>query len=930
VLYLVPHTHWDREWYEPFQRFRMRLVDMVDGVLDRAEADGRFCFTFDGQTAMLEDYLEIRPEAESRIARLVATGQFAVGPWRILSDEFLVSGETLVRNLEAGVARAERFGRVMAVGYLPDEFGHAAQVPQLLRLAGFEDAAVWRGVPAAVDRHAFRWSAPDGSSVRAEYLIGGYGNAASLFAYPDVAVAGRRLLERLAPYFGGGPVLAMYGTDHAAPVPDLLEVVDEINRGQDGYQVHLGTLAGFVLDQPAADGGGLPHWQGELRSSARANILMGVTSARVGLKAACARAERLLARYAEPLQALHGSGWPEEFLELGWRRLVESSGHDSVTGCGADAVADHVAVRLGEAAQIGSGLAERVAAEVAGGVPRGAVAVLNPSPFARAGLVDLDLAVPDDWEEVALELADGRRVATQEMGRSPALVHREAIPASRLGELFRRVHGRALYNRVVNGLRVEADGGEHRLVFEVDTHPDPPHLDMDELRMQVETAGDAAPEARWEVRVEAPPRRRLLARVPVPALGWTAVAASPGRGALAEAVTAGAGRLDNGLVSVEVASDGTLRIRAGEVGLEGVGRLVDGGDAGDLYNYAPPGRDLVVEEPEQVQIVAGAAGPVRGDLAVHRTYRWPVGLAADGIPAAPRVAEGAAGAGADRSRRSSERADVRTTMHVELRAGEPFVRLRVVIDNPSRDHRVRLHVPLPGPAERSFAEGQFAVVERGITAEGGHGEVPLPTFPASGFVDAGGVTVLLDHVTEYELLTGPPELALTLLRSVGQISRDIHPYREEPAGPQTPTPGAQCLGVREVDLAISPHTGPWHRDGVLALAECFRHDLLAAPGTGPPGSASGPEAGLGGQGLWIDGEGVVLSSLRRRGDWLELRLACQHPHPVTATVGGGLVAARAADLLGRPGPDLPVAGGALRLDLRAWEIRTVQLQRGEP
>ncbi len=140
-------------------------------------------------------------------------------------------------------------------------------------------------------------------------------------------------------------------------------------------------------------------------------------------------------------------------------------------------------------------------------------------------------------------------------------------------------------------------------------------------------------------------------------------------------------------------------------------------------------------------------------------------------------------------------------MRVELRAGEPFVRLRVVVDNPCRDHRLRLHVPLTGPADRSFAEGQFAVVERGTSAEGGHGEVPLPTFPASGFVDAGRVAVLLDHVTEYELLTDPPELALTLLRSVGQISRDNHPYREEPAGPQTPTPGAQCLGTLAADLA---------------------------------------------------------------------------------------------------------------------------------
>jgi mannosylglycerate hydrolase len=254
----------------------------------------------------------------------------------------------------------------------------------------------------------------------------------------------------------------------------------------------------------------------------------------------------------------------------------------------------------------------------------------------------------------------------------------------------------------------------------------------------------------------------------------------------------------------------------------------------------------------------------------------------------------------------------------------------VVVDNPCRDHRVRLHVPLAGPADRSFAEGQFAVVERGTAAEGGHGEVPLPTFPASGFVDAGGVAVLLDHVTEYELLADPPELALTLLRSVGQISRNHHRYREEPAGPETPTPGAQCLGTRVADLALFPHPGAWHEDGVLTAMECFRHGLLAAPGGGPPAPGPVPVGGLEGGGLEVDGEGVVLSALRRRGDWLELRLACQHPSPTTATVGGRLLAAREADLLGRPGPDLPVAGGAVRLELRAWEIRTIQLRREGP
>jgi alpha-mannosidase len=187
--------------------------------------------------------------------------------------------------------------------------------------------------------------------------------------------------------------------------------------------------------------------------------------------------------------------------------------------------------------------------------------------------------------------------------------------------------------------------------------------------------------------------------------------------------------------------------------------------------------------------------------------------------------------------------------------------------------------------------------------------------------------VLLDQVTEYELGTDPPELALTVVRSVGQISRDVHRYRDEPAGPQTPTPGAQCLGPVAASLAVQPHAGPWHQDGVLTQMECFRHDLLTAAGAqpaGPPGDAPPPSS----PGLAVEGAGVTLSALRRRGDWLELRLAAQHPAPAaaTVTVGGRLVAAREADLLGRPGDDLPVAGDTLRLNLAAWEIRTVQLQ----
>src|SRR6476659_4917687 len=182
---IVPHTHWDREWYSPFQTFRLRLVDLLDDLLPKLDADPSYAhFMLDGQMAVVDDHLAVRPEAEATIRRLAATGRLSMGPWYVLMDEFLVSGETIVRDLQLGIERSAAFGGAMAVGYLPDMFGHIAQMPQLLAQFGFDQAVVWRGVPAAMDRPAFWWDAPDGSRVRAQYLPEGYGNGASL---PDDA-----------------------------------------------------------------------------------------------------------------------------------------------------------------------------------------------------------------------------------------------------------------------------------------------------------------------------------------------------------------------------------------------------------------------------------------------------------------------------------------------------------------------------------------------------------------------------------------------------------------------------------------------------------------------------------------------------------------------------------------------------------------------
>jgi alpha-mannosidase len=355
----------------------MSLVDVVDEVLALLDADADYRFTLDGQLATVDDYLAIRPENEERLRDYVQAGRLAVGPWQTLVDEFLVSGETIVRNLERGLARAADFGDAMRIGYLPDSFGHVAQMPQILRLFGIEDAVVWRGVPAAIHRHAFRWEAPDGSAVRAEYLPAGYSNAAHAFDGPEPALDA--VEHALRPWYEPDPVLAMVGTDHMPPV--------RLPHG-----VPVGTLRDYLA--AARSGDGATAWRGELRSGARANLLPGCVSARIDLKRAAARAERALERYAEPLQALYGDDGAEPFLREAWTLVLQNAAHDSICGCSADEVSAQVLVRYTEAEQIGRELARRAVDRAAAAAPRGTVVVVNPSPRERADLVELDLTVP--------------------------------------------------------------------------------------------------------------------------------------------------------------------------------------------------------------------------------------------------------------------------------------------------------------------------------------------------------------------------------------------------------------------------------------------------------------------------------------------------------------------------------------------------------
>jgi mannosylglycerate hydrolase len=760
----------------------MSLVDVVDEVLDELERDERLRFTLDGQLATVDDYLEIRPKAEERIRRLVQSGRLAIGPWQTLVDEFLVDGETIVRNLETGLARAAELGGTMRVGYLPDMFGHVAQMPQILRSAGIETAVVWRGVPSAVGFHRFVWESPDGSSVVAEYLPDGYGNAAHV-QDPDT------LEQRYRSWFGSDAILGMVGTDHMPLVRDL------------PADAHVGTLAEY-LAHVSADG--LSTWQGEMRSAARANLLPGVVSARIDLKAACSRAERWLERYAEPLQTLYGDDDAEPFLREAWKRMFQNAAHDSICGCSADEVSAQVLVRYAEAEQIAHELTHRAVGRIAAQVPHGAFAVVNLSPRERTDLLELELVVPGEWDAVALELPDGTQLPTQELSRQdPVLWEQKLLAAAVPDAIARRLHGRELFGRYVNGYRIE----EGRAVLEVGDEPDPEWLDVDQLVQDVTVA---TAEGTWELRIVAQPKRTVAAAIPAPPLGWTSVR--------------------------PVHASGTVPGTCPEPAP--LPRIVRGKDFGDSYNYAPPENDELVETPVAERRETVEDGPLRRVDVFHRSYVW------DGH-------------------------EVATATRLEQRAHEPFLRIRIDFDNPCDDQRVRVHVPLRKPAETSLAEGQFAIVQRGREPEGGYGEVALPTYPASAFVAGGGIVLLLEHVTEYELLDD--ELALTVLRSTGLISRNDNRYREDPAGPSLPIPAAQLHGPWTFAFAYLPDL-----EDVLENADAFRHPFLTAAGGSRDAeldTQSGPS---------IEGHGVVMTSLRPGCT----RLVNESPHTVDATFAG--------------------------------------------
>src|SRR4051812_15657702 len=408
TFHLIPHTHWDREWYLPQSVFLARLVPALDDLIQRLESEADTTFLLDGQTVLLEDYLRVRPDQERRVGDLVRAGRLQVGPWYVLADELIPAGESLIRNLLLGQVDADRFGGRNDVLYSPDAFGHPAVWPQLAGEFGMRYGVVWRGIGGepGQEKDLYRWRGPDEREVLLYHLPpDGYEIGAALPAdLGRLREEWRRVRGILTPRASTRQVAVFVGADHHAAHPQISAVRSLLTQLEPESEFRISRLCDFFT-AASAEAAGLPVLSGELRwSYGYTWTLQGVHGTRAALKRRHSLTELGLSRIAEPLAALALAARASDrraTLDHSWRMLVRSQFHDSLAGTTSDAVARRVELRLDDADGLAGEIARASLDDLTGndsdlarddpGVTSPRLLLWNPTARRRSGVVVTDL-----------------------------------------------------------------------------------------------------------------------------------------------------------------------------------------------------------------------------------------------------------------------------------------------------------------------------------------------------------------------------------------------------------------------------------------------------------------------------------------------------------------------------------------------------------
>ena len=768
--FIVPHTHWDREWYQTFQQFRIKLIALINNLIDILENDKIFSdFTLDGQTIVLEDYLEVHPERREVLKKYITEGRIHVGPWYILPDEFLVSAESIVRNLLLGHKIASEFGRVMKIGYIPDPFGHITQMPQILKGFGIDNIVFWRGIEYDQSQgNEFIWQGPDGTELFAVHLPKvGYGNAMSLpedvgQAYKLIKEAIEDLLSRET----SKSLLLLNGVDHLEAQPHIPLLAKELNKRFEDIEIKQGNLKEYIDYAKETVKPNLNKVTGEFRSAKDAPILQSVYSSRMYIKQANERCETLLENWAEPTASLAwllGNNYPQNLIWTSWKWLLKNHPHDSICGCSIDQVHREMMTRFDWSRQIAQEVTNKNLDYITGKIKINylnkdelALVVFNPLTYSIDENVEARVKFP---KEVNLNRV---KVLTTEG---------EEIP-----------------------YQLKGYGLDYKIIFNPFKPPQPLEVNYADISF---TAKEI-PACGYKIFI-------------IKAINDLRISKE-----YETDIRAGRDYIENKYYKVIAEeTNGTVTIvdKLNNKVFKNCHRFVDSGDAGDEYTYSPPLNDEIIVS-QLNNISTKDVGPVEATLKVSGKMILPVGLKSN------------------RKFRADKKLECSIESEVKLFSEVQRIEFKTKFDNRVCDHRLQVEFPTAIKSNYVYAEGHFDVVKRSINLPDSEGwkEKAYKTAHNSGFIDINdgeyGLALLNQGLPEYEIIPDYNTTALTLLRCVGWLSRGDLEYKKGNAGPSFATPEAQCLGENTFSYALIPHQGSWDDARISQKTKQYKTKIL--------------------------------------------------------------------------------------------------------
>lgn len=755
TAHIISHNHWDREWIFTAKYANRWLPPFFENLFKRLEEYPEYRFVLDGQTLMIEDYLEqlSRDEASAAkraIRKYAGEGRLLVGPAYLQPDWGLVSGEALVRNLLIGGKMAKQYGsgNVMKVGWMLDNFGQIAQAPQIYRGFGIEGAFVWRGVELPPDdlKSEFWWESPDGSKILSVYLADSYRNAMVLSLTKEIAL--ERIYKHtndLLPLASTPNVVLMNGYEQVPWPDDVFPIIEEFNEKR-GETIHCKqSTPPEYLEKIREANPELPTVRGYLYSGKYMPILKGVFSSRSRLKSQNNEAQRELERWAEPFATLSwafGSVYSRRKFERIWKTLLVNHTHDDVCGCNIDTIARDMHERFNDVIRSSRDITEISLRTIAQTIDTGKfpgaipVVVFNPSSRTRGHVFGISIDLSENFREFSIKNGRGESVAFQHSwqddDRADIYIFANDVPSL---------------------------GYKTYYIF-----PEKP---------------------------ETVPHRRVH-------------------------ISEKKCTMENDYLKVQINPNGTLNVQNKETGdhFEHLAMFENGGDAGDTYDYSYPESDeIVTSRDETANIRLVHDGDCLACFSVSLTLQLPESLTKDRQSRSPQKRDFPIEMFVEMAAASR-----RVELHIHLKntikdhrlrlmfpsniqtdesyAEEPFDVAKFPLSDPSTDQHI------PEKMSRLMLAGRYTA--------------PVNTRIFHNFAGLSdgkkGLTVISGKLSEYEILEKNQTIAVTLMRSVGWLARYDLQTRVGDVGPHIFTPEAQEIGDHYFSCAIYPNTGNFKMD----------------------------------------------------------------------------------------------------------------------